>query len=140
MVEFALRLISNNLPRIEPLSTCFLQMIKQEGEVYIILDALEECQTRNGTQAVGLLSWIKNSLNVNYVHLLITSRLEEDIKLDLDVWIEEQISIQNNHVDKDISMYACSRVRQNDGFKRWRSRPEVQKEIETTLSTKANGI
>lgn len=31
-------------------------MVQQAGEVWIILDALDECQTRKGYSAEGLLS------------------------------------------------------------------------------------
>lgn len=43
-------------PSIHELCKTFQDMVQQAGEVWIILDALDECQTRKGYSAEGLLS------------------------------------------------------------------------------------
>jgi hypothetical protein len=35
-------------------------MINQAQEIYIVLDALDECRTRKGPLSEGLLAWIQS--------------------------------------------------------------------------------
>ena len=76
------------------------------------------------------------------LHLLVTSRQEEDIESALKRWacIEDIVPIQSIHITDDIRGYIRARVRHDDGLQRWRSRPEVQEEIETILTVKADGM
>jgi uncharacterized protein HemY len=46
-------------PTCESLSKVFLQMIEEVKEVYMVLDALDECCTRKGLLSKGLLPWIR---------------------------------------------------------------------------------
>ncbi|KAH8598562.1 hypothetical protein B0O99DRAFT_567007, partial [Bisporella sp. PMI_857] len=126
-------------PTSESLCASLLHMIQQVGEVYIILDALDECSTRGG--AKGLLSWMKGLLSQErkHVHLLVTSRPEEDIKSALN-GIGRQVPVQGDLVDRDIYAYIYARVREDDGLKRWRSRPDVQEKIETQLKEQSKGM
>lgn len=122
-------------------------MVQQVGEVWIVLDALDECQTRKEYSTEGLLYWLErlrgsrrdDTLNV---HLLVTSRPEPDVKLTIERWAcnQDMISIQSGLVAEDIRAYIHMRVRRSHGLKRWQSRPKVQNEIETTLAEKANGM
>lgn len=135
---------SGGQPTSESLCSSLLHMIQQVDEVYIILDALDECSTRNGPRAKGLLSWMKDLLSSErgHVHLLVTSRPEEDIKSALNEWarIEHQVHLQGDHVDHDIHKYIHTRVRNDGGLKRWQKRPEVQEVIETKLKEKSKGM
>ena len=65
----------------ESLCKALLHMIEQVKEVWLVLDALDECSTRRGPSTEGLLSWIREVLNSEQrnVHLLVTSRPEQDI-------------------------------------------------------------
>ncbi len=130
-------------PPTESLCKSLLLMIQQTDEVWIVLDALDECRTRRGTETEGLLSWMKGLLSVQRnAHLLITSRQEEDIESALTEWapIEDMMCIQSELITDDIRGYVYDRIREGDGFRRWRSWPKVQKEIETSLVEKADGM
>ena len=122
----------------------FLRSVMQADRALIILDALDECKTRKGNETEGLLSWIRHfqKLRLNNVHLLVTSRPEQDIRTILEAQIgkESIISLQSNLVAQDIYDYIHTNVREYEGFKRWRGRPEVQVEIENQLAEKANGM
>ncbi|KAF4534640.1 uncharacterized protein LTHEOB_12918 [Lasiodiplodia theobromae] len=130
-------------PSIDSLCKTFHKMVQEAGEVWIILDALDECQTRKGHSAEGLLSWmesIRSSQQTN-VHILATSRPEQDIKSAIEKWNRKQvISIQSDLVANDIDAYIHTRVRQHTGLSRWQKKPDVQKLIEVTLSNKADGM
>jgi Cdc6-like AAA superfamily ATPase len=134
----------SNQPSCESLCKVFLQMIEQAKDVSIVLDALDECSTRKGRPTEGLLSWIRDLLNSERisVHLLVTSRPEQDIQSGLNDLVNEEskIDIQSNLVTDDISAYIRARVRHGEGLKRWQNHPDVQKKIEEKLIQGANGM
>ena len=119
-------------------------MLEQAGEVWIALDALDECRTRTGLPTEGVLSWIRNILNSEHrnVHLLVTGRPEQDIQAEFNEWTSSgnRVLIQSDLIADDIYAYIHAKVREDKGFIRWQSRPEVQEEIETTLSKRADGM
>jgi hypothetical protein len=129
----------------QSLCKALTQMIEQAGEVWVVLDALDECRTRAGSETQGLLKWIAAFLNCNQnnVHLLVTSRPEQDIFSRLNEIAPEGeaiVPIQSDLVKDDIETYVKAKVRHGDGLKRWRYRPDVQDKIESRLIQKANGM
>ena len=130
-------------PPRESLCKAFLHMIEQVKEVWIILDALDECCTRKGPTE-GLLSWMREVLNSEQrsVHLLVTSRPEQDIESGIMEFAHNDniVPIQSSLISDDIRAYIRTRVRKDNGLKRWRLHPEVQNEIETQLMEKADGM
>jgi hypothetical protein len=120
-------------------------MIDQAQEIYIVLDALDECSTRKGLSSKGLLLWIQSLLEQKQgnARLLVTSRPEHDIELILRSLAQSEediVPLQSNVVDDDIRSYVHTRVREGNGLKRWQSQPDVLNEIETQLMEKANGM
>jgi Cdc6-like AAA superfamily ATPase len=132
-------------PSSQSLCKALTQMIEQAGDIWIVLDALDECRTRAGSETQGLLKWIAAFFNSNKrnVHLLVTSRPEPDISSGLSEiapeW-EAVVPIQSDLVKDDVETYVRAKVRYGDGLKRWRYRPDVQDKIESCLITKANGM
>lgn len=126
-------------PSIDSLCKTFQHMVQEAGQVWIILDALDECQTRK-----GLLSWIESirSSQRTNIHLLATSRPEQDIKSAIEMWAHKQdiVPIQSDLVKGDIRAYVHTRVREHEGLSRWQNQPDVQKLIEDTLTDKADGM
>lgn len=131
-------------PTCESLCKTFLHMIEQVKEVWIVLDALDECRTRKGPPTEELLSWIRYLLSSEQrnIHLLITSRPEQDIESRMIEFAHEDniVPIQNSLIGDDILAYVRTRIREDDGLKRWRSQPKVQNEIESRLIEKAGGM
>ncbi|KAK1984922.1 LOW QUALITY PROTEIN: pfs domain-containing protein [Colletotrichum cereale] len=134
--------IASRQPNIDSLISTFGAMAQQMGEVWIVLDALDECQTRTGPKNEGLLQWVESILNLPQVnaHLLVTSRPEHDIKSALEKYINNQIPLRSDLVTEDIRAYVHGTVRQHEGFKRWRTREKILDEIESHLMEKANGM
>ena len=134
----------NRQPTHESLRHVLLQMVDSLEGAYIVLDALDECQTRKGSRNDGLLSWIRDLLGLerNNGHLIATSRPEHDIQSTLSEIIgeEHRIPIQSDLTRDDINAYIHTRVREGDGLKRWRKHPDVQEEIEAALFQKADGM
>lgn len=138
----------NGQPSIESLRKTFLDMVEKVGEVWIVIDALDECQTRKGNPDEGLLGWmdsLRSSQDVS-IHFLVTSRPEQDIQSAIDKWACKtdarivSISIESDRTAEDIQDYVRARVTQSEGLSRWCSRPDVQMEIQTTLTDKAHGM
>lgn len=105
-------------------------MAQEAGKVWIILDALDECPRGKEQQREKPLSWIEHLRSSQmHIHLLVTSRPEQDI-----------IPIQSDLIGEDISAYNRARVRYHEGLRKWGSKPKVQSEIEARLIEKANAM
>ncbi|KAF4548959.1 NACHT domain-containing protein 2 [Elsinoe fawcettii] len=117
--------------------------LQAAGEVYILLDALDECTTRGAGGSLSLLDWLKQlHQDVKGLRLLCTSRPESDIEESFLSWVpqESRISIRGEEVSSDIDAYVYAAVREFAGLQRWHDRPEVQDLICHTLSSKADGM
>ena len=131
-------------PDCESLCEALLRMIEQVKEVWIVIDALDECSTRKGGPTKGLLSWMREVLNSEQrnVHLLVTSRPEQDIGSGIMTFAhnDDMVPIESSLISDDIREYIRRRVKADEGLKRWQNLPEVQNEIEARLTEKAGGM
>jgi hypothetical protein len=130
-------------PSITLLGVAFEQMIEKAGDVWIVLDALDECQPQQRSPSDALLTWIHTLRNLQAkVHLLATSRPEQRIQSIIAKWARESdiITIRSSLVEADICQYIQTRVREQDGLSRWRGRLDVQNEIESALMEKSDGM
>jgi hypothetical protein len=131
-------------PTSESLRKAFFDMIHQVKEIWLVLDALDECHSRSGSSAEGVLSWIRELLNSEQrnVHLIVASRPVHDIESGIMEFAhnDDVVPIQSSDITHDIAAHVRNRVRGDDRLKRWRSRPDVQEEIEINLVGKANGM
>lgn len=124
-------------PTVESLEKAFRGMIDDTKDVKLVLDALDESQTRD-----DLLEWLQAVFQSTNVRLIVTSRREGDIEAAFTAVAqpEDVVPIQRSDVNKDIGAYVCHKVRNDPKLKRWRSFPDVQKEIESALMQKADGM
>ncbi|RYC63098.1 hypothetical protein CHU98_g3117 [Xylaria longipes] len=103
-------------PSLECLQATFIDMAQGVKGIWIVLDALDECTIRDEYPTGGLLSWTR-SLQTSQanVHLLVTSRPEQDIEASIKGWARNQdiIPIQNDLVREDIGAYVHARVREH---------------------------
>jgi hypothetical protein len=127
----------------QPISDTLLmtlhQMVREFGETYIILDALDECKNREELlEGLGeIVSW-----ELKKLHILVTSRREKDIEQPLESLVndENRACIQSTLVNDDIRAYIHKRLQTDQKLKRWRKNSKAQQEIETTLMGKADGM
>ncbi len=125
-------------PAANTLLEALRQMAEQFSVLFVLLDALDECNNRE-----DLLQVLKEFVGwgLENLHIIVTSRKEKDIEeLFKDLVDARSICIQTAPVDKDIRTYVRHRLQADRSFKMWRKKPEVQKEIETTLMGKAQGM
>ncbi|KAF9873496.1 hypothetical protein CkaCkLH20_08955 [Colletotrichum karsti] len=130
-------------PGLEVLCKAFETMVQQTGEIWIVIDALDECKTGNGAAKGRLLSWIKSVLNLpkSTLHLIAASRPEADIELVLKDSTDYQVSIQSDLVSDDICSYIQGRL-ECGGLDRWdpEEHDEARRKIESNLIKKSNGM
>ncbi|RKK83781.1 hypothetical protein BFJ69_g2518 [Fusarium oxysporum] len=127
---------------VEQLESTFRDMLSVGGEVFVLIDALDEYQNRS-TQRDDLLTWIesfhKEPVNTN---LLVTSRPEHDIKTSIETWADSDsiISLKTDNVGRDISDYVRDEVTKSTSFRRWHGHTSTQNDIVNTLTAKADGV
>ncbi|KAF7534098.1 hypothetical protein G7054_g6514 [Neopestalotiopsis clavispora] len=125
-------------PHIDRLQETFTNMVRESGEVWVVLDALDECTVRN-----ELLSWLKDvRTGEQNVHLLVTCRPERDIRSAIKDFSheDERIPIQDDLIEADTRSYVYAQTREDKNFEKWNTRPDIQDEMETSLVSKANGM
>ena len=125
-------------PSNEQLLVLLQNLIRKAGEVWMVLDALDELEEQSLTK--GLLPWIKDLRDcASNTHILVTSRPEADIKCAIGEWAcdEEIITLQNDLVNQDIQKYVEAMVMK---IPRWQSQPNIQEDIKDALAKKADGM
>ncbi|KAG9517689.1 purine and uridine phosphorylase, partial [Aureobasidium melanogenum] len=125
-----------NQPSTQSLIRALESVLQATGRVIIVLDALDECTTRQ-----DLLQWLAetSATNSSGIQIVATSRKEYDIEVAFAKWLttDVMLSIQQLVVDEDIQAYVHARIRSDPGLERWRDKPFVQNEIELKLTKKA---
>ena len=125
--------------------TSFKQMLAlpDQGPVYIILDALDECSNASGIlshrgQVLYLLKDLVG-LQLPNLHLCVTSRPEFDIRTALEPLASYPISIHDqNGQKKDIEDYIRTVVYGHEANIRW---TDMDKELVIdTLTDRADGM
>jgi len=115
---------------------------KQLDSVFLILDALDECP-KSGEQEfrAELLELIVevHDHSPSNIHLLVTSRPEQDIRDKLiPLLTSEAISIQGSHVDSDVKLYINTQLSTDPKLKVLKS--ELKTEVERALIAGADGM
>lgn len=123
----------------EKLSECFHAMLQVSGKVFIVLDALDECDS-----TTELLEWIQGVVSSPHLHnvqLLATSRPGEELRRGIRKYIGEQncISFDMNFLNEDPGAYISSRLEQSQTFKGWLN-PELLEKIRCEVERNAGGM
>lgn len=126
-------------PSISVLIDMLQWLISQWSQVYIILDALDEC----GQQS-ELTMWLQDISMWQHrnLHMLMTSRQHPDENEGLNnlVGLDDSISIDREEVDKDIQWYIRQRLLHHKQSTLWKKDINLQQEIENTLISGASGM
>ena len=118
-------------PTSKSLQDALFLILEAFDDVYIVLDALDECAERKDLSKwiMEMVSWRKSKL-----HLLVTSRPEEDIAKQLRLLDPYHVSMEPDLVTSDVAKYIDSILEVED---RWND--EVKAVIKTTLLENAEG-
>jgi hypothetical protein len=114
-------------------------MIQDLPQVFIVLDALDEC-----AQRVELMEMLETMMGwkVPNLHLLMTSRRELDIESSLKGFVDGQnrICLQSAIIDKDIQRYVRQRLSDDKRLRKWTKDASIMGQIETVLMSGAKGM
>ena len=132
-------------PDIGTLKKCLADMLSLpgQGQIYIIVDALDECPNFPGTPSAReeVLQFVKETVNLKLsnVNICVASRPEMDIRLVLEPLTNLKISLHEEIGQaKDIIEYINSIVRSDRSMQRWKE--EDKQLVVDTLSGKADGM
>jgi len=122
-------------PSADSLMSTLQDILQGFQQAYIVLDALDECSERD-----DLLSLIEEIVGwkLGTLHILATSRKEQEIEDCLSSLVSNQINIQSTVVDADIRIHVRDRLQKDRKLRKWSA--EAQLEIEAALVDGAHGM
>ena len=121
-------------PTEDELLELFMELLKGFKQAYIIIDALDECDDYH--QLFHVIRII-HDWQILPVHLLVSSRREQDIIVAMKEHITAEIKISAKLVENDIISYVQSAVR-DYRLRRWG--PTAQEHVKEKLINGANGM
>jgi hypothetical protein len=126
-------------PSLDALLQVARQTMQQLPQVYVMLDALDECAQRADLMVLleAMAGW-----QLPNVHLIVTSRQERDIESSLEGFLDPQNSIclQSEIVDKDIQQYVRQRLSDDKGLSKWGKDVALRHEIESAMMQGSKGM
>jgi len=127
-------------PPIDVLKATLRSALELQGEVFLLVDALDECPSDGGVRQELCATLVDfSSWGLSNLHILATSRREPDIEESLSKISDmTAISIQNNVVDTDVELHVKSQLANDMKLKKWPS--HIKEEIEVALVKGANGM
>jgi hypothetical protein len=122
-------------PSVDSLNATLLLVLEAFDDVFVILDALDECAERK-----ELLEWIKEmtSWRKGKLHMLATSRSVEDIAKYLRILDPGRVCMMEDLITDDIGKYIDSTLHRDDAFEDWDD--EVKATIKSKLLEIAGGM
>lgn len=126
-------------PEPNELLTTLRNIIESFNESFIVLDALDECS--DVSELLHIIRDILSHASVK-VHFLTTSRQAQNIEDEVDSLPGkvQKVPMDKTQVNGDICIFVHECLRTDTRFKRWRNYPDIQKEIESQTTNKADGM
>ena len=124
-------------PADQVLMDCLHQLLCNFEHVYIILDALDESPRHKHREDLlqafeDMRHWPDPQL-----HLLVTSRDEQDIREHLNPRPDQVVKMNNVSIEADIAFFVSSHLRDNRRLRKWEKHRDL---IERTLTEGAKGV
>ena len=134
-------------PSTEAMITCLKDMLAlpDQGPVYIILDAIDECPNSSGIPSARkqVLDFLKDlvGLQLPNLHICVTSRPEIDIRTTLEPLASYPISIhEQNGQKQDIKDYIRAVVYADSDTAMGKWRDQDKELVIKTLTERADGM
>jgi len=122
-------------PTLKELMFTLKPIIESFEAVYIVFDALDECQDR--PEFLDVLEQI-HGWQLGTLHLLTTSRPEYDIARVLNSLVSHDVPMDRSLVDEDIRLHVSTRLEKDKEFK---FLPEKERKmVENALAEGADGM
>jgi hypothetical protein len=126
-------------PSVPALLEVTRETMLQFTHVYVVLDALDECAYR--PELMNMLE-IVAGWELKNLHLLMTSRKEQDIRSSLAIFVYEgdAVCFESNVIDRDIQQYVQERLSNDKSLSKWKKDAAIMQEIEAALMRGACGM
>lgn len=127
-------------PTTSTLEAIVTTTVQVHERVYVVIDALDECPDGDGGRPDvfdGLCSLVEEKCK-HKLHMLVTSRPEEDIKDCMHKFAQAYV-MNTKAVDKDIANYVADRLSKEMAFQK-PAFQEQRAEIQKQLSSGAQGV
>ncbi|KAK0664020.1 ankyrin repeat, PH and SEC7 domain-containing protein secG [Cercophora samala] len=112
-------------------------LIEEFDDIYLILDALDESpKQRHRETLLDTLQEIREWSEPR-LHLLVTSRDEQDIRECLSPSEGEEVKMKNASIDSDIASFITGHLQTNKRLRRW---SKHHQEIQEALASRAQGV
>lgn len=110
-------------------------LLKEFKDVYIVIDALDECE-----QHEDILQWIKGLFESrsDRLHLFASSRQDHRFQRDLECLASSILNLGEQTFEKDIEIYIHERLGTDPRMMKWPS--DVQDGIKQSLVKNAGGL
>ena len=125
------------MPPTEVIMDSLRRIIQKFDQVYILLDALDESpEKRERAKVLFALEEIRK-WSLEGLHLLVTSRDEQDIRDSLDPLDSQNVMMRNHEVDVDIANFVSRQLLEDRTLQKW---SKYRDRIEEALSKGAKGV
>lgn len=121
-------------PTNEQLLKACVEATHSFGDIFLIVDALYECQHSEYSELGETLATTQKS--INQVHIMTLSQPTSEIREFMHIPAQQQVSIEGRNIDKDIVAYVRDRLHNSRTLRLFP--PEQLYEIEVKL-TNASG-
>ncbi|KAL2802727.1 hypothetical protein BJX63DRAFT_425838 [Aspergillus granulosus] len=111
-------------------------MFSEFSQVYLVLDALDECSERQTLFSFldTIQKWEAGSL-----HMITTTRMDREIDSFLSTLTCENFELQPERINSDISLYVEERISTDPNLRTCRH-DEIREEVKQTLMAMAGGM
>lgn len=121
-----------------PVLTDYLQrLIQRFHHVYIVLDALDESPRNGAREHVLNTLETMQKWSLRGLHLLVTSRDEPDIRGSLNPPLIQQVKMENDGINQDITNFISGRLDEDRRLRKW---SPYRYKIQETLARRAQGV
>lgn len=129
-------------PSFASLQDIFVSLAAQFDQIFVVIDALDECPKDKRHQIIGFLTKVLRS--IRRAKVFITSRKESDIAEAFQREETPVIEILAENVSEDINVYVCSEVKRlregYNGKRLYVQSDALEEKIIRTLTEKADGM
>jgi hypothetical protein len=112
-----------------------VMILKRFECVYVVIDALDESQSRDNI--LNLLHHLATDLSSDKLRILATSRQERDVQRTL-AQLGGNISMSNDLVDEDIALFIESQLQSDRRLRFWPD--SLKREVKQALIKGAKGM
>lgn len=130
-------LYRSGTPPVEALLNLLYRFLGQFRDIYILLDGIDESPRDRRREGVLNAIQVIRNWSLPGVHVFITSRNELDIRESLNPSHDQNLSMRNSEIDKDIVEFVTCQLINDPKLQRWKAR---HGEIQAKLTTGAQGV